>query len=133
MEAEEDVEDGVFYVNALIGGGGQEEDEDGIYYVDISPKRGSKQEEKEGGSWWTPDQSWLEAAEEDEEEVLYLKNVLSREYSVSKDHESSVRLSLSPLEEGKEGEGSDKDEDKVDVPLGIVSKEEEGDKEVSKW
>jgi hypothetical protein len=45
MEAEEGIDDGFFYVNALTGREGQEEDEDGVYYVDVSPRKGSEPEE----------------------------------------------------------------------------------------
>jgi hypothetical protein len=76
MEAEEEGEDGIFYVNALTGKEAQEEDEDGIFYVDFSPGRKGKKEEGETGGWWTLDWSWPETEEEDEEDIRYLNDII---------------------------------------------------------
>ncbi len=54
MEAEEEDEDGVFYVNAFTG---KEEDGEGEEVGKVNATRAEGQEEGERGGWWTSDQS----------------------------------------------------------------------------
>jgi hypothetical protein len=83
MEAEEEDEDGVFYVNALTG---KEEEGEGEEEGKVNATRAEGQEEGERGGWWTSDQSWseMETEEEDEEEFLYLSGVTAENYAEEK-------------------------------------------------
>jgi hypothetical protein len=68
---------GVFCVKAFMGEKSPEPQDEFTYYSDISPSREEESETREEERWWTPDLSWLESEEEDEEELAYLNAILS--------------------------------------------------------
>ncbi len=67
---------GVFCVNAFMGERDLEVEDEFTYYSDVNPSREERSEAKSKEErWWTPDLSWLQSEEEDEEEVRYLNEI----------------------------------------------------------
>jgi hypothetical protein len=65
------------------------------YYPDVGPGRGESMEKaSEEERWWTPDPSWLQS-EDDEEEARYLNTILSEKQDEAEGQASALEsLSL---------------------------------------
>jgi hypothetical protein len=77
---------GVFCVNAFMGESDSRVEDEFEYYSDVSHSReeGAEVRSKEE-RWWTPDPSWLQSEEEDEEEIHYLNAILSEKQDAGED------------------------------------------------
>jgi hypothetical protein len=91
-----------------------------LQYSDVSPRKEEEPEGREEGGWWTPDPSWLEPEEEDEEEISNLNKILS---GGQEEREVNRATAPSPQDKGECNTPQDvRDEGKRDMEKEVAEK-----------